>query len=146
MPIINNATIQKHPKLKFKQHKKKNSDLISSPNSILSVLSHLDHKTLMKLDINKHDRWKISFNKLRKNTSISKTEILVMRNELCKSNPIIFLTGSTRQTPYQQWTKLNDFYLSASDNPPNNPENHRPISILIPKFCIKFDRNTIISN
>ncbi len=29
MPIINNATIQEHPNLKPKQHKKKNSDVIS---------------------------------------------------------------------------------------------------------------------
>eukprot|EP01084_Bolivina_argentea_P215825 366506_1 len=141
-PIINTAIIHKHPKSKKIPKKINNSTVNISPNSILSVLSHLDYNHLVSIDIKKNMRWKLSFIKLRKNTAISKTEILHIRNELCKPDPKIFLSGSTRKTPYEQWVKLNDFYISAQHNPPNKNSNHRNLSTLISKFCLKFNSIT----
>eukprot|EP01084_Bolivina_argentea_P137224 241680_1 len=140
-PILNKTIIHHHPNSKKIPKKKCISDNISSPNSILSVLSHLDHNFLSSINIKKDMRWRISFVKLRKNVAISKTEVLIIRDELCKPNPKIFLSGSTRKTPYEQWIKLNDFYLSAHHGPQNN-EKHRNLSILIQTFCIKFNSIT----
>ncbi len=140
-PILNSSQIQKHPKspLPTKRPDKRSNN---SPNSIISILSHLDYNHLLSINVSKYTKWKISFNKLKKNTVITKPEIITLRNELCKSNPIIFLSGSTRKTPYEQWMKLNEFYINAPQNSTDSIISHRPSSILIPKFCVKFTPTT----
>lgn len=140
--IIKQAKIHNKQKLKpNNETKNKTLKYDSTPTSIITIMSHLDHNYLLKLNIKKYPRWRLSFKKLNETPFISKAEIITIRDEICKPDPIIFITGSKKQSPYEQWIIFNNIYYDANPNPPLN-NSHRKLEELVPIFCIQFNWKT----